>query len=323
MLDPDPDPLPVVSAVAPSEGPEAGGTEVTITGENLAGVTSVTFGAAEATFAEVSDAELSATAPPGTGTVAVMVTTAAGSSETNDAAVFTYLVPPDPGGSTATIDVGGQTVTVVGPEGSTVSVASVDLASLPEPPADLELPVGALSIDVVGVSPGSVASVTVTLEEPVDSVLKLLGGVWDPFDPDGTTGASLSADGLAITLLLQDSGRGDIDGVADGKISDPLLPGIGGTWFEPGCYSSGNLDVGDLRYDGSQGTIGNFAILTSFGGFCMGSVAPLLGDAAIVRAADAQAAIAVCENLGDLVSPPGNIGQCHVGVPADAWSCRL
>ncbi len=131
-----------------------------------------------------------------------------------------------PPSSTATLTVGGQQVTVSVPVGLTVTVASADPAALPATPAGLVLPFGAIAIDVQNVSPGEVARISVALPSPVTTVRKLISGVWDPFAPDGTTGASLSPDGLTVTLDLQDGGRGDSDGVADGTIVDPLVPGI-------------------------------------------------------------------------------------------------
>ncbi len=132
--------------------------------------------------------------------------------------------PSPPPGSVATITVQGQLVTVGGPDGSTVAVASSDQAGLPPTPAGFEFPIGALDITIGNVTAGSVAEVTISLEEAVDSVHKLIGGVWDSFATDGTTGATVSPDGLTVTLLLQDGGRGDNDATADGVIHDPVAP---------------------------------------------------------------------------------------------------
>lgn len=140
--------------------------------------------------------------------------------------VAVACIPPQPTGHVATVTVDGQLVTVAGPEGSTVTVASSDGSGLPATPAGLVFPVGALDITVAGIAAGSVVEVTVTLDEAVESVRKLIGGAWDPFTPDGTSGATVSPDGLTITLLLQDGGRGDTDGSADGTITDPLAPAI-------------------------------------------------------------------------------------------------
>jgi beta-glucanase (GH16 family) len=88
---------PTVSSVAPSSGPAAGGTSVTITGTNFTGASGVTFGAIAATTFTVNSAtQITATSPAGTGTVDVTVTTPGGISAIGTADHFTYataLVP--------------------------------------------------------------------------------------------------------------------------------------------------------------------------------------------------------------------------------------
>jgi hypothetical protein len=85
-------PPPAVTAVSPSEGAQAGGTSVTISGTEFTGTTAVKFGSAEAaSFTVNSDSSITATSPPGTGTVDVTVTNAVGTSATNSADQFTYV----------------------------------------------------------------------------------------------------------------------------------------------------------------------------------------------------------------------------------------
>jgi hypothetical protein len=86
-------PVPVVSKVEPAEGPETGGTPVTIKGSNLSGG-SVKFGASPASGVACSPTECSAAAPAGKGTVDVTITTAGGSSATGGADQFTYVPTP-------------------------------------------------------------------------------------------------------------------------------------------------------------------------------------------------------------------------------------
>lgn len=121
----------------------------------------------------------------------------------------TTSTPTDPG-ATVVVPVGSETVTVSGPTTSTVAAASA--------------PLGAIAIEVRDVPVGSVQRVTVQLSRPVDSVRKLIDGSWQRFVHDGVTGSSISADGMTITLDLQDGGRGDNDGVANGTILDPVAP---------------------------------------------------------------------------------------------------
>ncbi|MFK0278195.1 putative Ig domain-containing protein [Ensifer sp. NPDC090286] len=88
-------PPPTVTSVTPSAGPTAGGTTVIVTGTNFSGATAVTFGGtAAAGFTVDSANQITATAPAGTGTVDVRVTTVGGTSATSASDQFTYIPPP-------------------------------------------------------------------------------------------------------------------------------------------------------------------------------------------------------------------------------------
>jgi len=84
-------PGPIVTAVSPSNGGAGGGTAVMVTGSAFSGATSVEFGTASASaMAVISDNQITATSPPGTGTVDITVVTPAGTSDTSPADRFTY-----------------------------------------------------------------------------------------------------------------------------------------------------------------------------------------------------------------------------------------
>jgi hypothetical protein len=86
---------PTVASVAPNSGLTSGGTPVTITGTNLTGATAVRFGTTNAAiFAVISATQITATSPPGFGTVDVTVTAPGGSSAVGAADRFTYTAPP-------------------------------------------------------------------------------------------------------------------------------------------------------------------------------------------------------------------------------------
>ncbi|MFR9752505.1 IPT/TIG domain-containing protein [Nocardia sp. 004] len=69
---------PVLTSLTPSSGPPSGGNTVEIIGSGFAGAGPLTvrFGATATTFTIVSDTQINAIAPPGTGTVDVTVTAA-------------------------------------------------------------------------------------------------------------------------------------------------------------------------------------------------------------------------------------------------------
>lgn len=206
--------------------------------------------------------------------------------------------PPPPDPSSTTITVGGESVVVTGPAGSTVTAAAADTGALPPLPDGLEFPLGAVDITVADVEPGAVVSVRVQLQTPVETVRKLIAGVWDPFAPDGTTGATLSSDGRTITLLLVDGGRGDSDGVADGTIHDPLAPANLTAATPTGCYRSA---VGpDLKVVGPPNSNSNIrTYLSSFDGTCSGAPRPTLQEYAfLVTAPSLAAAVGTSSNPG-------------------------
>ena len=82
---------PIVTGVSPKTGPPAGGTAVTITGQQLTSAAKVDFGSTPATAFNVDSAtSITATAPAGTGIVDVTVTNAQGTSVTSSQDRFSY-----------------------------------------------------------------------------------------------------------------------------------------------------------------------------------------------------------------------------------------
>jgi alpha-tubulin suppressor-like RCC1 family protein len=89
------EPIPTVTAVSPQLGPAAGGNTVMIAGTNFTGATAVSFGATEAaSFTVNSPTSITATAPAGTGTVDVTVTTPSGRTPTGAFDRYTFQAPP-------------------------------------------------------------------------------------------------------------------------------------------------------------------------------------------------------------------------------------
>src|SRR5580765_4509165 len=115
---------PSITKIAPTKGPEAGGTSVHVTGSALASsvtgaTTSVKFGAtAAASLSAVTATSLKATSPPGTGTqnVTVTVTLPGGEAATSNGKPFDYIPAPTVTSVSPTSGAvtGGTDVTVTG-----------------------------------------------------------------------------------------------------------------------------------------------------------------------------------------------------------------
>jgi hypothetical protein len=81
-------PPPVLTGINPASGSTGGGTTVTLTGTNLAGATSVSFGGTAVKVSGDTGTQVTVTSPAGSaGSVNVTVTTPAG---TSNAVQFTY-----------------------------------------------------------------------------------------------------------------------------------------------------------------------------------------------------------------------------------------
>lgn len=162
--------IPTVTGVSPSSG--VAGSTVTITGTNLTGTSSVSFGSLSATgVTVVSSTELTAKAPDGSGTVNVTVTTGGGKSQTSAADGYSFK-PAVTGLSESS-----------GHVGDTLTIAGTDLA-------------GATSVTFDGgpaTTPTSASqdSVVVTIPSGAQS------GNVQVTTPDGTS-AAVAADELTI-----------------------------------------------------------------------------------------------------------------------------
>jgi len=136
---------PTVASITPNTGPTAGGTAVEIKGSGFVSGATVTIGAAAKEVKFVSNGELTATTPPGSGTSEVIVTEGAETSKAGPK--FTYvspLVTPPPevvvgiapvlGAGTPLAPVLGTTLphienTTAGPSDATVVGATIAVQS--------------------------------------------------------------------------------------------------------------------------------------------------------------------------------------------------
>ncbi len=155
---------PAVTSIAPASGPAGGGTAVTITGSGFVPAAStVSFGATPASTVNVTSAtQIVATAPPGSGTVDVTVTTAVGPSATTAADQFTYIPAPtvtsvSPSSGPMS---GGTSVTITGT--NFTGATSVSFGATPVPSFTVNSnsqitttsPAGSGTVDVTVTTPG-------------------------------------------------------------------------------------------------------------------------------------------------------------------------
>lgn len=154
---------PFVTGIAPSQGPLAGGNTVTITGFRFTGATQVRFGALASSFTVISDGQVNAVAPGGSGTVPITVITPGGPSAGD--VHYSYVATPtivslNPSEGPSS---GGNSVTIVG-TGFT-DVTGVLFGTFPAPfsvVSDTQIvaapPAGSGTVMVTIVSPGGSSS---------------------------------------------------------------------------------------------------------------------------------------------------------------------
>jgi len=161
---PSPPAPPAVTSISPTSGSSLGGTSVTVNGTGLTGAAAVNFGANPGTNLKVvSDSQLTATSPAGSGTVNVTVTTSAGTSTAVQADQFIYTAPPAPAVSSLSpasgSSLGATTVTVNGSgfTGATAVTfganAGTNLKVVPDSQLPVPPPAGSGTVDVTVTTP--------------------------------------------------------------------------------------------------------------------------------------------------------------------------
>ena len=163
---------PVVTGLSPSSGTQVGGTLVAVNGSGFSGASAIHFGSNAATSINViSDSEVVAASPSGSGIVDVTVTTALGTSKTTTADRYSYL----PGSAPA------PTVTSVAPNfgggGSVVQITGTGFS-------------GATSVSF---GPSASPSVTVISDSSISAIAPPGPVTGSPVDVTVTTPAGTSA----------------------------------------------------------------------------------------------------------------------------------
>jgi large repetitive protein len=157
--------LPSVTSVSPNSGPAGGGTVVTINGSGFTAAATVKFGTIAATnVAFVSATQLTATAPAGTGSVDIVVTTAAQTSATSSNDQFNYLpsvasISPNSGPA------GGGTVVTINGSGFTAAstvkfgtAAAINVSFVSATQITATTPTGAGLVDITVTTAGETSA---------------------------------------------------------------------------------------------------------------------------------------------------------------------
>jgi hypothetical protein len=156
---------PVISAVTPAYGLEAGGTRIAVSGLDLAKVTALKFGGVSAGAVSCSETECTASTPPGEGSVAVTAVSLGRESPADEAAHFGYIAAgPAPAIKKLSVGkgpaVGGTAVVITG-SGFT-GVEAVSFGGTPAESFDLT---AATTISAIA-PPGASGRANVTVTTP-------------------------------------------------------------------------------------------------------------------------------------------------------------
>jgi hypothetical protein len=223
---------PIITSISPTQGSSAGGTACTLTGSGFTNATSVKFGTNPAQFATVSDTKISCTAPAGSGSVGVTVTTPGG---TSNSVTYTYL--PGPVISSITPNqgptAGGNTVTLTG-----TNLSSATAVTFGSHSATIT---GNTSTQITVTAPaGAPAPVTVSVTTPAGTItgltyyyvpLPTVTGISPTLGPTGG-GNTVTVTGTDLTLATAlQFGSGVATGVtvvSDGQLT-AQAPGGSGT----------------------------------------------------------------------------------------------
>ncbi|WP_246700860.1 IPT/TIG domain-containing protein [Rhodopseudomonas sp. BR0M22] len=246
---------PTISTISPSSGSTGGGTSVTISGTNLAGVTSVTVGGAAATLGTNTATSIVITTPAGTAGARDVVVTTAGGTATSTGG-FTYVTSPTistitPNSGPAT---GGTSVTITGTNLSgvtsvTIGGAAATLGTNTATSIVITTPAGTAGARdvVVTTASGSATStggftytVTVTVTAITPAVGPTSGGMSVTISGTNFTGATAVTIGGAaatgVTVVNATTITATTPAHAAGSV-DVVVTTPGGTGTGTGLYS--------------------------------------------------------------------------------------
>ena len=255
---------PAVDALSPSDGPDSGGTPVTIHGGGFTPDSTVDFGSTPAkSVTYVSPFELNAQSPGGSGTVSVTVGAFGGTSTSTATSQFTYLT------STTQAQVSPSSV----PFGTSVKYTAT--VSGPSSPSGLPAPTGTVTFSV-----GSTTLCTTPT---------LSAGTGDSASAScGTTNAPMGADTVTATYSGDASFPGSEGttsltvGKASTKTSVTIAPtttSLGSTvTYSATVTSTRGTPTGKVTFTDGHTTLCTTPTLTDGSGQCKADNAPIGSD---------------------------------------------
>ncbi len=272
--------LPTVSSVSPDSGPTSGGTNVVISGTGFTGAGAVWFGGTQVPFSVVSDQEITATSPPGSGVVDVTVTTSAGDSMATSLDWFTYergvstpaiteLFPstgPTSGGTAVTITgtgfTGATSVTFGGIAATNVTVVS-----------DTQLAVTAPA--------GNLGPATVTVTTPVGSASTSASNQYFYANTPVVSGISPASgpNSGGTSVTISGSGLTGVSAVSFGTVSASSLTVESDTTViaTAPAHADGTVDVTVTNPAGTSATVAADQYTYTAAAPAVTSVAPATG----------------------------------------------
>jgi hypothetical protein len=190
-------------------------------------VLTATAGTPSAGSASCSGAVCTVTPPESfTGTITVPISVSDGTATANSTLRVTFRARTATG---STAIPSGGTLGVALRGGTALDVRPA--TGVPAAPTGLVSPFGPFSLQATGMAPGTLATFDLTPTgrtlDPATRVLVLASSAWGDLPSDGSTGAQVvpgSGGTSSIRVAVRDGGRGDADGVADGRVSITVLP---------------------------------------------------------------------------------------------------
>lgn len=195
-----------VISINPTAGPEAGGTSVTIAGSGFTGATGVSFGDTPAAeFAVISDNEIVATSPAGTGSVAVTVNTPAGALQSPTDFTYVPAGTTTPAITSVTPAVGpetGFTIVTIGGNGfdgaTGVTFGGKDVISYK---VDSDTQITVVTPAGTGVVPIVVNGANGDINSPIAYTYVPVAPVVDPTITSVTPNTGSTAGGTNVTII--------------------------------------------------------------------------------------------------------------------------